>query len=92
VASRPVNASSVAFANVTATGIKILQIQSENDDTFSEDCLTLNVWTKPQTGKSAKAVIVFIHGGAFSTGAISNPFEDGSKFADEQDVVVVSMK
>lgn len=30
---------------------------------FSEDCLTLNVWTKPQTGEKAKAVLLWIYGG-----------------------------
>lgn len=34
----------------------------------SEDCLTLNVWTKPQTGDAKKAVLVWVHGGAFTTG------------------------
>ena len=30
---------------------------------LSEDCLTLNVWTKRQIGEKAKAVLFFIHGG-----------------------------
>ena len=34
----------------------------------SEDCLTLNVWSKPQAGDAKKAVLVWIHGGAFTTG------------------------
>jgi carboxylesterase type B len=32
-------------------------------DTFDEDCLTLNVWSKPQSGDKAKAVMVWIYGG-----------------------------
>jgi cholinesterase len=31
----------------------------QNDDQFDEDCLTLNVWSKPQTGEKAKAVLVW---------------------------------
>jgi Carboxylesterase family len=31
--------------------------------TFNEDCLTLNVWTKPQIGEQKKAVMVWIYGG-----------------------------
>jgi len=33
----------------------------------SEDCLTLNVWTKPQTGDKAKAVLFWIYGGGMVT-------------------------
>jgi cholinesterase len=29
----------------------------------SEDCLTLNVWTKPQSGEKKKAVMLWIYGG-----------------------------
>jgi cholinesterase len=29
----------------------------------SEDCLTLNIWTKPQVGENAKAVLIWIYGG-----------------------------
>jgi carboxylesterase type B len=32
-------------------------------DKFDEDCLTLNVWSKPQSGEKAKAVMVWIYGG-----------------------------
>ena len=31
--------------------------------TYSENCLSVNVWTKPQTGELAKAVMVWIYGG-----------------------------
>ena len=35
----------------------------------SEDCLTLNVWTQPQTGDAKKAVMVWIYGGGQIVGA-----------------------
>ena len=34
----------------------------------SEDCLTLNVWTKPQNGEAKKAVLLFIYGGGYVSG------------------------
>lgn len=34
----------------------------------SEDCLTLNVWTKPQVGDRKKAVLVWVYGGAYTVG------------------------
>jgi carboxylesterase type B len=34
----------------------------------SEDCLTLNIWTKPQAGDAKKAVLLFIYGGGYVSG------------------------
>lgn len=54
----------------------------------SEDCLTLNVWTPGLGGKAP--VIVFLHGGAFRTGATSMPLMNGQSMA-ERGVVVVTV-
>lgn len=59
---------------------------------LSEDCLTLNVWTKPQTGDTKKAVLVWLHGGGFSSGSSIYTGYNGKHLADEQDVIVVSVK
>jgi cholinesterase len=59
--------------------------------TISEDCLTLNIWTKPQTGEKKKAVLVWIYGGGFSTGSTQIRSYNGVKFAGNQDVVLVSI-
>lgn len=32
---------------------------------YSEDCLGVNVWTKPQTGEKRKAVMAWIYGGGW---------------------------
>ena len=62
-------------------------------DTFSEDCLTLNVWTKPQVGEEKKAVMIWIVGGGWTTGATNNVYgDDGEHIVDQEDVIVVSMK
>jgi cholinesterase len=58
----------------------------------SEDCLTLNIWTKPQSGEKAKAVLFWIYGGGFNSGNSANKAYDGQWLADNQDVVVVSIK
>ena len=58
---------------------------------LSEDCLTLNVWTKPQSGDKKKAVLVWFHGGGFSSGSSIYPGYNGKFLANEQDVVVVSI-
>ena len=55
---------------------------------MSEDCLSLNIWA-PKAAHDA-AVMVWIHGGALTTGASSETMYDGSKLAD-QGIVVVSI-
>lgn len=54
--------------------------------------MTLNVWTKPQTGDAKKAVLLWIYGGGFTTGNSDNPAYNGQFIADQEDVVVVSIK
>ncbi|KAI0995598.1 hypothetical protein K3495_g12582 [Podosphaera aphanis] len=57
---------------------------------ISEDCLFLNVWTKPQIGEKKKPVMVWIYGGAFSSGSSSIAAYNGRNLAGLEDVVVVS--
>ncbi|KAF4310409.1 Carboxylesterase type B [Botryosphaeria dothidea] len=58
--------------------------------TQSEDCLTLNIWTKPESAK-LKPVLVFIHGGRFTIGESNTPFFHGDKLAGHEDLVVVTL-
>jgi len=69
-----------------------LEALAQFGDKFSEDCLTLNVWTKPQTGDARKAVLLWIYGGGFTTGNSDNPTYNGQFVADQEDVVLVSIK
>ncbi|KAF2193157.1 cholinesterase [Zopfia rhizophila CBS 207.26] len=71
-------------------GEKILRALAQDGTTLDEDCLTLNIWTKPQSGEAKKAVLFWIYGGGFSTGNTACPLYDGAVLADENDVVVVS--
>lgn len=58
----------------------------------SEDCLFLNVWAPPgATPADTLPVMVFIHGGAFVTGAGSSPLYDGAYLAAVGNVVVVTL-
>lgn len=56
----------------------------------SEDCLRLNVWT-PGLDGGRRPVIVYIHGGAYSTGSGSSPLTDGGRLAARGDVVVATV-
>ncbi|KAL7797374.1 alpha/beta-hydrolase [Trichoderma ceciliae] len=59
----------------------------------SEDCLTLNVWSKatPNSLKAKKPVLVFFYGGRFTIGNTDSPFYTGKYFADAEDIVVVTV-
>jgi carboxylesterase type B len=60
---------------------------------ISEDCLYLNVWTpiKGNADRQNLPVMVFIHGGAFVGDSGSNPYYDGTAFARDRNVVVVTL-
>ena len=55
---------------------------------INEDCLYLNVWSKPTTEK--KPVLVYIYGGGFRSGGAACPIYDGEAVANK-DVVFVSI-
>ncbi len=77
---------------MTVAGIETLQALSNTAGVYSEDCLNLNVWTKPQTGDSKKAVLVWIYGGGFNSGSSSVLGYNGANIVEQQDVIVVSFK
>jgi para-nitrobenzyl esterase len=54
----------------------------------AEDCLYLNVWTPAQSPQERLPVMVWIHGGGFTTGAGSLPVYDGRNLAKKGVVVV----
>lgn len=56
----------------------------------SEDCLNLNIWT-PGADDKGRPVMVWIHGGAFISGSGSSSSYDGVSFAQQGDVVVVTI-
>ena len=64
--------------------------QRGSEPNQSEDCLRLNVWT-PDLDAGLRPVIVYIHGGAYSTGSGSSPLTDGGRLAARGDVVVVTV-
>ncbi|MDI1366274.1 MAG: carboxylesterase family protein, partial [bacterium] len=55
----------------------------------AEDCLVLNIW-KPVGGGHGRPVMVYSHGGGFTTGSAGSAVQAGSRLARDHDVVVVA--
>lgn len=58
---------------------------------MGEDCLVLNVWTPGLRDGAKRPVMVYLHGGEFSSGSGSGPLLDGARLARRGDVVVVTL-
>ncbi len=66
--------------------VNLLQVQSE------KLCLQLNVWTPESNANSARPVIVWLHGGGYTTGSSTQfTFYLGEQQAKQNDVVFVSV-
>ena len=57
----------------------------------SEDCLTLNIWTKRPGSSSKTGVLVWFHGGRFTLGDTNTPFYNGQYLTSAQDIIVVTV-
>ncbi|MBQ9497723.1 MAG: carboxylesterase/lipase family protein [Selenomonadaceae bacterium] len=92
-APEPLKPSNKTF-DAKKFGFRAVQIDDGEEGSSttpqSEDCLTLNIWTRGN-GKN-KPVMVWIHGGAFSFESTSDPIYYGSNFAAAQDVVIVTIE
>lgn len=80
----PINAS--VFGSNCWSSLQPLQDPASE---YSEDCLTINVWTSANTTSEKQAVMVWIYGGGFQFGSSSQPQYNGQYLA-QKDVVVVS--
>ncbi|MBC9713216.1 carboxylesterase family protein [Streptomyces sp. TRM66268-LWL] len=72
-----------------APGKRCLQFGGDSGPGMSEDCLYLNVYTPADRTNRPLPVMFYIHGGGFSFGAGDS--EDGSRIAEANDVVVVTI-
>lgn len=58
---------------------------------ISEDCLHLNVWTPALRDHRKRPVMVWFHGGAYSSGTSNEIETDGARLSHRGDVVVVTV-
>lgn len=57
----------------------------------SEDCLFLNLWASSPTTRAQLPVMVWLHGGGFVAGSGASHLYDGTRLADRENVVVVTL-
>lgn len=60
-------------------------------DRVGEDCLVLNVWTPALRDGGKRPIMVYFHGGEFSSGSGSSALYDGTRLCHRGDVVVVTV-
>ncbi len=65
--------------------------QPDAREPISEDCLHLNVWTPALRDQGKRPVLVYFHGGEFSSGSGSSALYDGVRLCKRGDVVVVTV-
>src|SRR5512139_910517 len=88
-------ASWTAVADAANYGARALQATggpgtAADAPKISEDCLFLNVWT-PGIDNKKRPVMVWLHGGGFSSGSGGDAITEGGNLARKGDVVVVSV-
>jgi para-nitrobenzyl esterase len=63
----------------------------DRDEPMGEDCLVLNVWTPGLDHGHKRPVMVWLHGGGFTSGSGGFIIYDGARLAAKHDVVVITV-
>jgi para-nitrobenzyl esterase len=63
----------------------------DRDEAMGEDCLMLNVWTPGVGATGKRPVMVWLHGGGYTSGSGGFICYDGAELAGKHDVVVVTV-
>lgn len=61
------------------------------DEPMSEDCLRLNLWTAGLSSADRRPVMVWLHGGAYTSGSGGFVCYDGRELARKHDVVLITV-
>ncbi len=75
----------------TAYGAACPQGGDARGEARSEDCLVLNVWAREHVANAKRPVLVYIHGGGYTSGSGASPLTHGANLAARGDVVVVTL-
>ncbi|MFC4277199.1 carboxylesterase/lipase family protein [Achromobacter aloeverae] len=69
---------------------RLARVMGDFEAPQSEDCLHLTVWT-PGVDAQRRPVVVWLHGGAWQSGAGALDWYDGARLARRGDIVVVAV-
>lgn len=69
----------------------MLGMSAGNQDGTDNNCQNLNIWTPGIGDGEKRAVMVWLHGGGFSTGSANEEGYNGTNLSKSGDVVVVSV-
>ncbi|KAM0331461.1 hypothetical protein ACHAQA_003137 [Verticillium albo-atrum] len=80
-------------ASYESVGEAVHDQMTQFGEPFSEDCLSLNIWTRSSRRSKGekRAVLLWVHGGAFFSGSTRWVAYEGAKMANDFDVVVVTI-
>lgn len=68
---------------------RLSEAMGDFDASQSEDCLNLSIWT-PAADQHRRPVVVWLHGGAWQSGAGALDWYSGARLAARHDIVVVT--
>lgn len=69
----------------------VVGMRGSNGANNDNNCQNLNIWTPAVNDNEKRPVMVWLHGGGFSTGSANESMYNGSTLAREQNVVVVGV-
>lgn len=78
------------YGSISPQG-SLLGFGGNGNDTGDNDCLNLNLWTPGINDGKKRPVMVWFHGGGFSTGSANDAGSDGEALAAYGDVVIVGV-
>lgn len=80
------------YPGLTTTGRRVyMNFVDQVNNSQSEDCLTLNIWTKASSNSSSKPVLLWIHGGRYTIPGSNSLFYRGEYLANQEDVIIVTI-
>jgi para-nitrobenzyl esterase len=76
-----------AFHGVVPHEVEVM----DRNEPMGEDCLVLNVWTPRVGRRQRRPVMLWLHGGGYTSGSGGFVIYDGTRLAEKHDVVVVTV-